>query len=87
MSTVRWRRTIDANTGETITNGTVPTAEQDKQNTYGTARTTITELWHTAQAPQYTFHATDNALEEIEQAWDGSPENYGPSYSSKFFET
>ena len=87
MSTVRWQHTIDADTGETTTNdGTVPTQEPDEQDTFARAKTTITELWHTAQAPQYTFNAADHALEEIEQAWDRSPENNGPSCSNKFFE-
>ena len=86
MSTVRWRRTIDAHTGETIAEGEVQEQEQDEQSTFDRARTTITELWHDKQAPQYLFSACDDALEEIEPTWDGSPDYNGPSTSSKFFE-
>eukprot|EP00435_Cladocopium_sp_Y103_P064558 s670_g26.t1 len=87
MSTVRWRRTIDAHTGETITEGAVPdNDEEDKLQTFDRARTTITELWHNNQAPHFLFNAFDDALDEIEPTWDGSPDNMGPSASSKFFE-
>ena len=86
MSSVKWRRTIDAKTRRVITN--CPIDHLDNETfPEPEALDIITELWHDHASPHFVFEVFDDNIEEITHAWDGSPENLGPSRCNYFFKT
>ena len=78
LSTVTWRRTLNAMTGEVLFEGPVqPELEQDECHHFKEPINIVTELWHshTMSACSTSFLGFDDALEEIPEGWDGSFEN------------
>ena len=78
MSTVLWRRTLDAVTGELLFEGPVqPELEEDESHHFKEPLNTVTELWHSGKSAALTtsFLGYDDSLEEVSEGWDGSFEN------------
>lgn len=78
MSTVLWRRTLDAVAGELLFEGPVqPELEEDESHHFKEPLNTVTELWHSGKSAALTtsFLGYDDSLEEVSEGWDGSFEN------------
>ena len=87
LSTVRWRRTLDAANGDILFEGPIHGTEDDELDEahyFGSEINTVTELWHIGarQAPSLIAH--DHELTSFEPGWDGSPDNPLPATSKTF---
>ena len=76
VSNIRWRRTLDAHTGDIIFEGPIKTSEDEGSEYHHLEkpRDTITELWYRGSRAPRTFSAYDDAIIQIEPGWDGSHE-------------
>ena len=80
-SSIKWRRTIDVHSGEFIFEGPLIDEEASQEGFHIEApRDCITELWHSTYMIPPAFQSHDDAVEEVDEGWDGSQENLLPGF-------
>ena len=84
MSSVKWRRTLDATSGDIIFEGPFNDNDDEEAHHFGSELSTLTELWHVGAKQAPSFFASDRELNSFEPGWDGSPDNCLPSSSKTF---
>eukprot|EP00913_Durusdinium_trenchii_P018382 g17267.t1 len=86
MNYVKWRRTIDAISGDIIFEGIFDSStEDDEKWNFGEFKDTVTELWSsTPPAETTTFEVFEDGVKEVELGWDGSSENPLPPSKSYY---
>ena len=84
MSSVKWRRTLDATSGDIMFEGPFNDNDDEEAHHFGSELSTLTELWHVGAKQAPSFFASDRELNSFEPGWDGSPDNCLPSSSKTF---
>lgn len=86
LSSVKWRRTIEADSGKLLSEGPIIDDEQDQEGYhFESPLDCVTELWHSALVQPPAFRAHEDALEEVPEGWDGSHDNPLPAFCNFFY--